>query len=65
MTVGLGCLGIGIVERFILVMIPLGVLLVSQDIISKFVIWISVRKTDMPLEMIQVAILRAFCKPCC
>jgi hypothetical protein len=44
--------------------IPLGVLLVRREIISKFVLCILAPKTDMPLEMMQVTILRAICKPC-
>jgi len=47
---GIGCLGVGIAERSIQVVIPLGVLLVRRDIISKFVLWTLAPKTDMPLE---------------
>jgi len=62
---GIGCLGVGIAERSIYVVIPPGVLLVRRDIISKFVLWTLAPKTDMPLEMMYIAILRAICKPCC
>jgi len=62
---GIGFLGVGILERSLLVVIPPGVLLVRRDIISKFVLWTLAPKTYMPLEMMQVAILRAICKPCC
>jgi len=48
---GIGCLGVGIAERSILVVIPPGVLLVRKDIISKFVLWTLAPKTDMPLGM--------------
>ena len=48
---GIGCLGVGIAERSIKVMIPPGVLLVRRDIISKFVLWTLAPETDMPLEM--------------
>ena len=46
-------------------MIPLGVLLIGRDIISKFVLWTLTPETDMLLEMMLVAIPRAICKPCC
>jgi hypothetical protein len=62
---GIGCLGVGIAEHSIEVVIPPRVLLVRRDIISKFVLWTLTPKTDMPLEMMWVAILRAICKPCC
>jgi hypothetical protein len=42
-----------------------GVLLVRRHIISKFILWTLTPKTDMPLEMMWVAILRAIGKPCC
>jgi hypothetical protein len=61
---GIGCLGVGIVERSIYVVIPPGVLIVRRAIISKFVLWTLTLKTDIPLEMMLVAILRAICKPC-
>jgi hypothetical protein len=48
---GIGCLGVGIAERSILVVIPPGVLLVRRHIISMFVLWTLAPKTDMPLEM--------------
>jgi len=48
---GTGCLGVGIAERLIHVVIPLGVLLVRRDIISKYILWILAPQTDMPLEM--------------
>jgi len=48
---GIGCLGVGITERSIQVMIPLGVLLVQRDIISKFVLWTLAPKADMPLKI--------------
>jgi hypothetical protein len=48
---GIGCLGVGIAERSIQVVIPLGVLLVRRYIMSKFVLWTLAPKTDMPLKM--------------
>jgi hypothetical protein len=45
--------------------IPLGMFLVRRDIISMFVVWTLASQTDMLLEMVLVAILRAICKPCC
>ena len=48
---GIGCLGVGITERFTEVVIPPGVLLVRMHMISKFVRWTLAPKTDMPLEM--------------
>jgi hypothetical protein len=48
---GIGCLGVGIAERSISVVIPPGVLLVRRDIILKFVLLALAPKTDMPLEM--------------
>jgi hypothetical protein len=63
---GIGCLGVpNIAEHSISVMMPPGVLLVKRDIICLFVLWTLASKTDMPLEMMSVAILRAICKPCC
>jgi len=62
---GIGCLRVGIAERSIYVVIPPGVLLVRRDIISKFVVWTLAPKTDMPLKMMWVTILRAIGKPCC
>ena len=49
---GIGYLRVGIPEHSILVVILPGVLLVRMDIISKFILWMLVPKTDMPLEMI-------------
>jgi hypothetical protein len=54
---GLGCLGAGIAEHSIYVVIPPGVFLVRMHIITKFVLWTLAPKTDMPLEMMLVAIL--------
>jgi hypothetical protein len=48
---GIGCLGVGMAERSIYVVIPPGVLLVRRHIISKFVLWTLAPKTDMLLEM--------------
>jgi hypothetical protein len=48
---GIGCPGVGIIERSIEVVIPQGVLLVRRDIISKIVLWTLAAKTDMPLDM--------------
>jgi hypothetical protein len=61
----IGCLGVGIAERFIQVVIPPEVFLVRRDIISKYVLWTVAPKTDIPLEMMSVAILRGICKSCC
>jgi len=47
----IGCLGVGIAERSILVVIPPGVLLVRIHIISMFVLGTLGQTTDMPLEM--------------
>jgi hypothetical protein len=44
---GISCLGVGIAERSIKVVIPPGVLLGRMHIISKFVLWTLVPKTDM------------------
>jgi hypothetical protein len=49
---GIDCLGVGIADNSLQVVIPPGALLVRSDIISKFVLWTLVPKTDMPLEMI-------------
>jgi hypothetical protein len=49
---GIGCLGVGIAERSIKVVIPPGVLLVRMHLISKFVLWTLAPKTDMPHEML-------------
>ena len=49
--ISIGCPGAGLVEHSILVVIPPGVLLVSRDIISKFVFWGLAPKTDTPLKM--------------
>jgi hypothetical protein len=48
---GIGCLGVGIAECSILVVIPPGVLVVRRDIISKFVLWTLKLTTDLLLEM--------------
>ena len=48
---GISCLGVGITERPIKVMISPRVMLVRSDIISKFVLWTLAPKTDMLLEM--------------
>jgi hypothetical protein len=48
---GIGCLGVGIAERSIKVVILPRVLLVRMHIISKFVLWTLAPKTDMSLEM--------------
>ena len=62
---GIGCLGVGIVERSITVVIPTGVLLVRRDIISQFRLARLRPKTEMPLKMMYVTILCAIWKPCC
>jgi hypothetical protein len=41
------------------------VFLVKRDTISKYVLWTVAPETDMPLEMMSIAILRAICKTCC
>jgi hypothetical protein len=48
---GIGCLGVGIAEHSIHVVIPPGVLLLRMHIMSKFVLWTLAPKTDMSLEM--------------
>jgi len=48
---GIGCLGVGIGERSIYVVILPGVLLVRRGIISKFVLWTLAPKINMSLEM--------------
>jgi hypothetical protein len=48
---GIGWLGVGIAERSILVVIPPGVLLVTRDLISKFLLWTLAPKSDMLLKM--------------
>jgi hypothetical protein len=48
-----------------LAVIPLAVLLVRRDVMSNFVFWTLALNTDMQPEMMQVAILRAICDPCC
>jgi hypothetical protein len=48
---GIGCIGVGIAEHTIYVVIPPGVLLVRRHIISKCVRWTLTPKTDMPLEI--------------
>jgi len=47
----IGCLGVGIPQRSIWVVIPPGVNLVRMHIISKFVLWTLAPKTDMSLDM--------------
>jgi hypothetical protein len=47
----IGYFGAGIADRSILVVIPPGVLLVTSDIVCKFVLWTLLPKSDMPLEM--------------
>jgi hypothetical protein len=44
---------------------PLEVFHVSKDRISEFIPWTLAPKTDMLLEMMLVAILRALWRPCC
>jgi hypothetical protein len=61
----IGCPGVGVAERSIQVVIPLGVLLVRRLIISLFVRWTLAPITDMPLQMMLVAILWAIDKTCC
>jgi hypothetical protein len=58
-------LGVAIPEGFLYIIILPGVLRIRTYIISKFVLWTLSPKTDMPLEMMKVAILWAICKPCC
>jgi hypothetical protein len=60
-----GCFGVGIAERSIQVVILPGAFLVRRNIISKFVLWTLTPLTDMPLEMMLVAIRTAIGKPCC
>jgi hypothetical protein len=48
---GIGCLGVGIAEHSIYVVIPPGLLLVRMHVISKFVLRTLALKTDKPLEM--------------
>jgi hypothetical protein len=62
---GIGCLGVGIAERYMQVVIPPGVLLVRRHIISKLGLWTLAPRTDMPLEMMFVTKLWAICKLCC
>jgi hypothetical protein len=45
------CLGIGVVEHSIYVLIPPGVLIFGRDIIPKFVLWTLASKTNILLEM--------------
>jgi hypothetical protein len=61
----IGCYFVGIAVRSIQVVIRPGVFLVRRDIIFKIVLWTFAPKTDMPLDMMLVAILRAICKPNC
>jgi hypothetical protein len=46
----IGCFDVGIAERSTYVVIPLWVLLVRRDIISKFILWIVAPKPDKSLE---------------
>jgi hypothetical protein len=46
----IGCVGVGIAECSIKVVIPAGVLLVRRQIISKLVLWTLAPTTDMPLK---------------
>jgi len=48
---GIRCLGVGIAERAIQLVVPPGGLLLSMHIIAKFVLWTLAPTTDMPLEM--------------
>jgi hypothetical protein len=48
---GIGCLGVGIAQHSIKVVIPPGVLLVRIHVISKFFLLTLGAKTDMSLEM--------------
>jgi hypothetical protein len=48
---GIGCLGVGIADGSILVVIPPWLLLVRRHIITKFILWTLAPKTDMPLDM--------------
>ena len=49
---GIGCLSVGFAERSITLVIPLGVLPVSREMISRFVLWTLAPNTKMPLEML-------------
>jgi hypothetical protein len=57
-------IGFGITERSMQVVIPPVVLLVRMQIISQFILWTLTPQTNMSLEMMLVALLRAICKPC-
>ena len=59
----IGFLSVSFGERLIYIVILPGELLVRRDIISLLGLWTLTPITDMPLEMMQVAILRAICKP--
>jgi len=59
----IGCLSVSSGERSIYVVILPGELLVRRDIICQLGLWTLTPITDMPLEMMQDAILRAICKP--
>jgi len=47
--ISIGCLGVGIGELSIKVVIPPGVFLVRRDIMSKFMLWTLAPNTDKPL----------------
>jgi hypothetical protein len=49
---GIRCLGVGVAERSLHVVIPPRVLLVRMHKIPKLVIWTLVPKRDMPLEIV-------------
>jgi hypothetical protein len=61
----IGCLGVGITERSIQVVLPLGVLLCRRVIFSKFVLCTLSPSSDMPLNIMLVAIIWPICKQCC
>lgn len=52
-------------EHWIYVVIALGVLHVWRDMIYKVIHCTFTAKTDMPVEMMLVAILRVICTPYC
>jgi hypothetical protein len=60
-----GCLGVGIAERSMSVVIPPGVLVVRSNMISECILSAFAPKINMPLEMTWVAILWTIFKPCC
>jgi hypothetical protein len=51
------CLGVGIAERSVYVVIPPGVLLVSRHITSQFVLRTLALKTALSIKIMQVTIL--------